>query len=169
MFCVKCGHPLKTNFKFCPKCGAKQPDVAAQHLPTDDGKGTWKFREAEGTGPVEVTDDNSSVAEIVMMTATQLSVSVRYESNGVTETVKLVPPCIIGRDYECLLRLTDMKVSQQHAKVYLENGTVIIEDLNSMNGTYVNGEKINEPVELLSGDEVIVGTTTLLFVVSTED
>lgn len=150
MFCTKCGRSLNDNMKFCPKCGTKRPNIGEQHSLI------------KGTNPFLTTEN-------VVITTPKLSISVCYESNGNTETVELVLPCVIGRNHECLPRLTDGKVSQQHARVYLENNAVMIEDLNSMNGTYVNGEKINEPVELLSGDEVIVGTTTLLFVVSAED
>lgn len=167
MFCVKCGYSLKNNFKFCPKCGAKQPNVVVQHLPFDN-RGN-RINEARGMSQAEVSDNNFVAGEAVVMTAPKLSVSVRYQLNGITETVKLALPCIIGRNCECPLHLTDEKVSQQHAKVSLENNAVMIEDLNSLNGTYVNGERINDPVELLSGDEVMVGMTDLLFVVSAEN
>ena len=113
--------------------------------------------------------NHSSAVEATVMAPAKLSVSVRYKLNGVTETIKLVLPCIIGRNHECSMHLADEKVSQQHAKVSLENNAVMIEDLGSLNGTYVNGEKIEGPVELLSGDEVVVGMTNLFFVVSASD
>lgn len=167
MFCVKCGYPMKTNYKFCPKCGAKQLDLAAQHFPNDSKDN--QIQEAGGLGQAEVAFSNdSSDAEVAVMAVSDPSVSVRYQLNGITKTVKLTLPCVLGRNYECPFLLTDEKTSQQHAKVYLENNSVMIEDLCSLNGTYVNGEKIKGPVELLSGDEVMVGMTNLFFIVSVE-
>ena len=165
MFCVRCGYPLKTHYKFCPKCGAKQPDVVAQHLPINDRENIL-----QGAGDMRQAADNLPIEKKnIAATASKLSVSVRYQSNGVTETVKLNLPGAIGRNHDCSLHLTDENASQQHARVYLENNAVLIEDLNSLNGTYVNGERIEEPVELLSGDEVIIGTTKLFFIVSEEN
>lgn len=166
MFCVKCGHPLKSNFKFCPKCGAKQPDVVVQHLSADSREYP---KGIQGTNQAVVEVNNSSAAKATEIAPPKLSVSVRYKLDGRTATTTLVLPCVIGRNHGCQLYLTDEKVSQQHAKVSLENNTVMIEDLGSLNGTYVNGEKIEGPVELLSGDEVVVGMTNLFFVVSASD
>ena len=166
MFCTKCGYMIKSNFKFCPKCGAKQPDVVVQHLSADSGEYP---KGIQGMDQAVVEVNNSSIAEATVMTAPKLSVSVRYKLDGRTATATLVLPCVIGRIHECQLQLTDEKVSQQHAKVSLENNAVMIEDLGSLNGTYVNGEKIEGPVELLSGDEVVVGMTNLFFVVSASD
>lgn len=166
MFCVKCGHPLKSNFKFCPKCGAKQPDVVVQHLSADSGEYP---KGIQGTNQAVVEVNNSSAAKATEIAPPKLSVSVRYKLDGRTATTTLVLPCVIGRIHECQLQLTDEKVSQQHAKVSLENNAVMIEDLGSLNGTYVNGEKIEGPVELLSGDEVVIGMTNLFFVVSASD
>ena len=165
MFCTKCGSVIKPNFKICPKCGAKQPDVIVQHSPIDDSESRL-----QGAGDMHQTAVNLPVEEKnIAAAASKLSVLVRYQLNGVTETVKLNLPCVIGRNHECSFPLTDEKASLQHAKVYLKNNAVMIEDLSSLNGTYVNGERITVPVELLSGDEVMIGTTKLFFIVSTEN
>lgn len=169
MFCVKCGHQLKTNYKFCPKCGAKQPNVAPLSLSTDEQRDPRGAQEAEGMSQATGDSQNFSAGGTLLTTSTGLSVSIRYKLNGVTETMKLVLPCIIGRTSEWPFLLTDEEVTQQHAKVYLENNAVMIEDLCSLNGTFVNGEKIKGQVELLSGDEVKIGMTKLLFIVSAED
>lgn len=169
MYCVKCGYPTKPNYKFCPKCGAKQPNVAAQSLSTDGQRAPRGAQEAEGMSQATGDSKNFSAGGTLLTTSTGLSVSIRYKLNGVTETVKLVLPCIIGRTSEWPFLLMDEEVTQQHAKVYLENDAVMIEDLCSLNGTFVNGKKIKGPVELLSGDEVTIGMTKLLFIVRAED
>lgn len=169
MFCVKCGYPLKTNYKFCPKCGAKQPNVAVQNSSVIDMNDSREVQETEGVSQTGVDSQNFSAGGTVPATSKGLSVSVRYKMNGVTETMKLVLPCIIGRNSEWPLLLMDEKTSQHHAKVYLEDNVVMVEDLCSLNGTFVNGEKIKGPVELLSGDEVKIGMTNLFFIVSAEN
>ena len=169
MFCVKCGHQLQTNYKFCPKCGAKQSGLVAQHSSADGVKCPQMTREAEVISQASCDSKPSSAGGAVVKASTGLSVSISYKMNGLTETTKLSLPCIIGRSSEWPLLLADEKVSQQHAKVYLKNSSAMIEDLCSLNGTFVNGEKIKGPVELLSGDEVKIGMTNLYFVVSAEN
>src|SRR5579875_3470625 len=56
----------------------------------------------------------------------------------------------------------EAKVSRKHAIIKVENGKVTIEDIGSLNGTYVNrGPRLQpgQPVELKNGDEIIVGKT----------
>ena len=53
--------------------------------------------------------------------------------------------------------IADPQVSRRHARVTLDGGRVVIEDLGSTNGTFVNGERIDEPRELEVGDLVRFG------------
>jgi FHA domain len=57
--------------------------------------------------------------------------------------------------------IDDLGVSRRHARVLTEDAAVIVEDLGSSNGTYVNGERISGAVELAAGDEIQVGGTIL--------
>ena len=69
---------------------------------------------------------------------------------------------ILGREQASAdLVIPDPGVSRRHARILPQNGTVIVEDLGSSNGTYVNGERISGPVELGAGDEVQLGDTIL--------
>ena len=63
----------------------------------------------------------------------------------------------IGRKEGNSIVLTDVHVSGNHARLTIKNN---IEDLNSTNGTFVNGKKISGRVKLLGNDEVKIGTTT---------
>jgi hypothetical protein len=68
----------------------------------------------------------------------------------------------MGRGGGCTMPLTfDTFVSQVHARVYDRDGTLWIEDVGSTNGTYVNGERIAQPVKLGKGDRVQLGETVL--------
>ena len=63
--------------------------------------------------------------------------------------------------------LTDQTVSRRHAELKLENGCWVLRDLNSANGTYINGNRVTEPVRLKHGDQVKLGSTLLMY--SSED
>jgi FHA domain len=69
---------------------------------------------------------------------------------------------VLGREHATAdLVIPDPGVSRRHARVLTHNGGVIVEDLGSSNGTYVNGHRISGPVELGTGDEVQLGDTVL--------
>ncbi|MBE6425797.1 MAG: FHA domain-containing protein [Planctomycetaceae bacterium] len=71
---------------------------------------------------------------------------------------------MIGRDSGCSVCLADTEVSRRHAVLTLEqDGRVILEDLNSLNGTFVNGKQIKRD-ELQPGDRIQMGGTLLLLV-----
>lgn len=70
----------------------------------------------------------------------------------------------IGRDDDCTLPLADIAVSRQHARITLHGASFRVEDLGSNNGTYLNGDRLAGPTELVAGDEIIVGERTLRFV-----
>lgn len=63
----------------------------------------------------------------------------------------------IGRQQGNDLVLTEGGVSRQHARVYVEAGTVYIEDGNSQNGTFVDGQRIEGPTALTPGSQVLLG------------
>src|SRR5262245_58966170 len=71
-------------------------------------------------------------------------------------------PVTIGREEGNLLRLNDERVSRYHAKVQLDNGEVILTDLESTNGTRVNNTVV-QIRRLRPGDRVSLGRTQLLF------
>jgi pSer/pThr/pTyr-binding forkhead associated (FHA) protein len=71
-------------------------------------------------------------------------------------------PVTIGREEGNLLRLNDERVSRFHAKIQSEDGDVILTDLESTNGTRVNGATV-QIRRLRAGDQVSIGRTMLLF------
>ena len=74
----------------------------------------------------------------------------------------------IGRDANCELRLSDMRVSRQHAEISrTENGCEIV-DLESSNGTWVNGNQVKRHL-LRDGDTVNVGSTKLHYRIKSAD
>jgi DNA-binding winged helix-turn-helix (wHTH) protein len=70
---------------------------------------------------------------------------------------------LIGRGPACAVRLIASGVSRVHAGVRVQEGRALIEDRESKNGTWVNGKRIDDPVQLEEGDEVFVGDYRLVF------
>jgi serine protease Do len=69
---------------------------------------------------------------------------------------------IIGRAPESDVVLDDERVSSRHARLsHQPDGSVRLEDLNSTNGTYVNGKRISDPVTLRGGEEIGLGRHTM--------
>lgn len=67
----------------------------------------------------------------------------------------------IGRAENCTLRLDDAYVSQMHARIFPRGDQIVIEDLGSTNGTYLNRQRLTSPAELQRGDKVKIGKTVL--------
>jgi diguanylate cyclase (GGDEF)-like protein len=71
---------------------------------------------------------------------------------------------LIGRHPTCAISLHQRAVSSYHAKLKISDSSVIIEDSNSTNGTFLNKDKLSRAVVLQAGDLVKVGTTVLKYV-----
>jgi hypothetical protein len=71
-------------------------------------------------------------------------------------------PIVIGRLAECTIPINDPSASRRHAQISVENGAVYLTDLNSTNGTKVNGRRV-ERQRLGHGDLITIGTTSFRF------
>ncbi len=68
----------------------------------------------------------------------------------------------IGRDPACPYPIDDPKVSWHHAELRRGNSGIEVRDLASLNGTYVNNERVREPQILRPGDRLVVGSTLIV-------
>jgi pSer/pThr/pTyr-binding forkhead associated (FHA) protein len=71
-------------------------------------------------------------------------------------------PITIGRLPESTIVVNDPNASRRHAEIRRSGNEVVVVDLNSTNGTRVNGATIRERV-LSDGDQIVIGTTVLRF------
>jgi two-component system cell cycle response regulator len=74
---------------------------------------------------------------------------------------------LLGRNHSAQLRIDDEGVSRVHARFDRSGGSVSVTDLQSKNGTFINGERITETQGLLDGDQIALGTCVLRFAVQT--
>lgn len=69
----------------------------------------------------------------------------------------------IGRAVENEIVITSKRVSREHARIHREGWRVILEDAGSTNGTFLNGERVLQPIDLRDGDQIDVGGVLLTF------
>jgi hypothetical protein len=70
---------------------------------------------------------------------------------------------ILGRSKRADIQVPGAKVSRKHAEVYFDDGVYRLRDLNSSNGTLVNGRRLQEEIAISSGDRIQIGHTLLEF------
>lgn len=68
------------------------------------------------------------------------------------------PRLVVGRSRSCDVRLRDDTVSRLHAALVWRGGTLVLEDLGSSNGTWVNGERVLSPRSVVAGDNLRFGS-----------
>ena len=101
-----------------------------------------------------------AAAEIGSLTPMQVDLEIVERSGRRPHRVR--PPVEIGRSKDAGVALPDPEVSRQHARLSSHDGVVYVEDLRSRNGTFLNGRRVTEAIEVREGDEIDVGTTRLV-------
>ena len=86
----------------------------------------------------------------------------KYEAAVLKEIPLKQGSLTVGRTAANDLTIDNLAVSGHHAKIYYENDKFVLEDLNSLNGTFVNNQRVRKSF-LKNGDEVLIGKHTLVF------
>ncbi len=82
---------------------------------------------------------------------------------GIPKDIELTTePLSIGRSREADIPLLDDKVSRVHCGIRLSDGKFYLKDLKSRNGTYVNGERVEDTAEIKAGDRIQIGSTVFV-------
>lgn len=69
---------------------------------------------------------------------------------------------LLGRDLANEIAISDPEVSRRHARFFMQDENVMVEDLGSTNGTFLNGERISSPQQLRAGDVITLGESIVL-------
>jgi pSer/pThr/pTyr-binding forkhead associated (FHA) protein len=148
MRCTACGHENGDDANYCGKCGAYLVgDQTTATLPVAiPGVG----RDPEAGVPVEPSGGQGAALVI------------RSGGGRSGERFKILDKTTIGRSPTSDIFLDDVTVSREHAVVYNDGTKVRVEDRASLNGTFVNHERVEKRV-LQSGDELQIGKYKLTF------
>ena len=114
----------------------------------------------------EIGDDDDEatrvgIIEVPKATAKDRAYLIVLTGDGVGSMFRIEGESIIGRSSTANVRLNDDGVSRRHARLIQKGSSVVIEDLNSANGTFVNDEQITERT-LRDGDKIRIGSTSIL-------
>jgi len=150
VYCPECGFQNPESANYCSKCGALlvKDEVGAETTQTYT--------------PEEITDEEGPLDDIA---AEGPALVVR--SGGGRAGEHFIPQgdrTTIGRSPDNDIFLDDVTVSRKHAVVLQSGGELRIEDLGSLNGTFVNRRRIDAATRLESGDEVQIGKYRLSFI-----
>lgn len=98
-------------------------------------------------------------------------INLRHELDfQVDESYEISENEVIGRGKKCDISIGDKYLSIKNSRIFKSSGKFYLEDLDSTNGTFLNGEALSdEAVELLDGDKITVGRTNFLFVLPLKD
>lgn len=91
-----------------------------------------------------------------------MPVLIRQGANGAAR-FELRGVAVIGRDKGCDIPIEDKRSSRRNTKVYSDGRNYLVEDLDSRNGTLLNGQRVSGVKVLRSGDQVQVGNTVFRF------
>ena len=82
---------------------------------------------------------------------------IMFREDGERRDFTIAPPTVtVGRKNDCDIRIPLAEVSRRHVEFRVESNSVIVKDLGSANGTFVNNKRVNEAA-LSPGDHVIIG------------
>lgn len=151
MFCNQCGHRNPAGSNFCSSCGA-----ALNLASSDDTTMTIVFTPAEDRELDELSVSLDELPEGVGMLV------VRKGPNAGSKYLLDAEVTRAGRHPDSDIFLDDITVSRRHAEITRRSDGYTLRDVGSLNGTYVNRDRVEES-SLSNGDELQIGKFKLVF------
>jgi pSer/pThr/pTyr-binding forkhead associated (FHA) protein len=151
VFCTQCGHQNPLGANFCSSCGAP-----LEHEPGDRTTITFAI-----DGPPEAADDAVSLDVTDIPDGAGMLVVTRGPNAG-SRMALTKPVTTVGRHPDSDIFLDDITVSRRHAEVQRVSSGFVVRDVGSLNGTYLNRERVEES-PIANEDEVQVGKFRLVF------
>jgi hypothetical protein len=163
VFCTQCGQQNPDDSRFCARCGA--PTGRGSGDPGVESTSTISLSALEGAmegaaSEVETPEHESGVAESLPPGSALLVV--KRGPNAGSRFLLDADVTTAGRHPDSDIFLDDVTVSRRHAEFLREGGGFVVRDVGSLNGTYLNRERI-ESIALAGGDEVQIGKYRLVF------
>jgi FHA domain/zinc-ribbon domain len=160
VYCPRCGQENPDGARFCSYCGIPLARGAGERVGESTSTLSLGGSELAEAEPEEPLADSAGTYEALPLGAALLVVKrgpgagSRYLLDSDLTTA--------GRHPESDIFLDDVTVSRRHAEFYRHPRGFTVRDVGSLNGTYVNRERIEE-ADLSDGDEVQVGKFRLMF------
>lgn len=115
---------------------------------------------------LDITDtrrmENSLVGAIAYLKTITMSKDVNFK---IFDSYGLKESSVIGRSKKCDVYIKDPFMSKENTLIYLQDGKFLIKDLDSTNGTFLNGKQLlSKPAKLKDGDKVTIGNIDFVFV-----
>ncbi len=168
-FCTQCGHQNPDDARFCAQCGTRlqQAPAPAADSPSETTATITFGAPARGEGDDGALNEADAAAVDALPAGSALLVVQRGPGAGSrflldTEQVHA------GRHPESEIFLDDVTVSRRHAEFRRSAEGFSVSDVGSLNGTYVNRDRIDGSVLLQNGDEVQIGKFRLVFFASSQ-
>jgi pSer/pThr/pTyr-binding forkhead associated (FHA) protein len=151
VFCNQCGHRNPGNSNFCSSCGASLDVRGDEHTITL----TTSDEVADPSGDVTIDVDELPAGVGVLLVKRGPGAGSRFVLDAMVVSA--------GRHPESDIFLDDVTVSRRHAEIVRQADDYIVRDVGSLNGTYVNRERIDNEAPLNTGDELQIGRFKLVF------
>src|SRR3954471_17978484 len=162
VFCTQCGQQNPDDSKFCARCGASLTVPAASGPPSADQTTTLTMSGLEAVE--EHAEDAVDVGVDSLPSGSALLV-VKRGPNAGSRFLLDKDVTTVGRHPESDIFLDDVTVSRRHAEFQRSGDGFLVRDVGSLNGTYLNRERI-EDAPLAGGDEVQIGKFRLVYFTS---
>ena len=159
-FCTQCGHENPASARFCSQCGHRlevPQETAAETTATIMGPGHG--HEPESDGPELSPQDTAALDALPLGSA--LLIVQRGPSAG-SRFLLDTDEVTAGRHPDSEIFLDDVTVSRRHAAFRRGPKGYTVVDIGSLNGTYVNRDRVDEAL-LAGGDEVQIGKYRFVF------
>jgi len=167
IYCNNCGHANPDGSNFCSQCGsplekpgqADKPDKAEKAVPEsmDTTRTMPAVPESEHDGLS--SDDEAAVNALPKGSALLI---VRRGAEAGSRFLLDTETSTVGRSQDADILLDDISVSRRHAVFTRTDDGVVVKDVGSLNGTYVNRQMVDEQL-LQPGDEVQIGKFRLVY------
>jgi hypothetical protein len=158
VFCTTCGEANPEGARYCSRCG-----TALVRRGGDRGADTTSTISISSDLDVDQFDEaDADAAAVAALPPGTALLAVRRGPNAGSRFLLNSDLTLVGRHPDSDIFLDDVTVSRRHAEFYRHGGRFTVRDVGSLNGTYVNRERIEE-ASLSQGDEVQVGKFRLVF------
>lgn len=167
MFCTRCGTQNPDEATFCAKCGAVlvRPGGPVASGSAESPMELTSTVSLAGLGDPEHETEHDPDADVESLPPGTALLVVKRGPNAGSRFLLDQPTTTAGRHPESDIFLDDVTVSRRHAEFRRIAGVFSVSDVGSLNGTYVNRERI-DTVNLAGGDEVQVGKFRLVFLLA---